>query len=325
MMIDSTSRIKTHIEERRPQGLAKAITLIESTRKEDRIEAEQLIESLMKKTGQSLRIGISGIPGVGKSTFIEFFGMHLIKQGLRVAVLAVDPSSPVTGGSILGDKTRMTQLAISEHAFIRPSPSSGFLGGVARRTRESILLCEACGYDVVIVETVGVGQSEITVASMVDFFVTLHMPHTGDELQGIKKGVLEIADMVLVTKADGPTLSSAQLAKSDIQRAFSLVRASGDDLPQVLLVSSTEGTGIADAWNTMHQIAERRKISGSFQSRRKSQQQSWLNQEIENHLRDFLHSKKNYSTAYQKATIAVESQMKPASTAAKELVESLIK
>ena len=313
------------IEDKHLQGLPKAITLVESTRSEHRIEAELLLESLMAKTGNSLRIGISGIPGVGKSTFIEAFGLHLIDLQHRVAVLAVDPSSPVTGGSILGDKTRMNQLSLSEHAFIRPSPSNGFLGGVARRTRESILLCEAAGYDIVIVETVGVGQSEITVASMVDVFVTLHMPHTGDELQGIKKGVLEIADMVIITKADGVTLSSAELAKSDIQRAFSLVRSSGDEAPQVHLVSSTSGLGISEVWNSMENLARQRNSSGSFQSRRLSQQRSWLNQEIDQYLRDFLHNKNGYDSVYQEAVKTTELQVKPASIAARELVESLIK
>lgn len=321
----SADKIQLLLSEQSPQGLPKAITLIESSRKDHRVEAEKLLAALMPKTGKAIRIGISGIPGVGKSTFIEAFGLHLIREGHSVAVLAIDPSSPVTGGSILGDKTRMNELAMSEHAFIRPSPANGSLGGVARRTRESVLLCEAAGYDVVIVETVGVGQSEITVASMVDLFVTLHMPHTGDELQGIKKGVMEIADMVIVTKADGPTLLSAELAKTEIQRAFSLVRSSSEDLPQVLLVSSTEKIGIAEVWEAISNVVERRKLSGTHQSRRLSQQLAWLNQEIETYLKDFLQQKEGYDNAYKKASKEASSQMKPASIAARELIESLIK
>lgn len=324
-MTVSATKIKSLIEEKNPLGLPKAITLVESTKPEHRVEAEKLLEALMPKTGKSLRIGISGIPGVGKSTFIEAFGLHLIGKGHRVAVLAVDPSSPVTGGSILGDKTRMNQLAMSENAFIRPSPSDGSLGGVARRTRESILLCEAAGFDIVLVETVGVGQSEITVASMVDLFVALHMPHTGDELQGIKKGVMEIADMVLITKADGPTLRSAELARADIQRAFSLVRASETELPSVLLISSTEGSGITEAWQNMTELASKRKKMSSFESRRHSQQLAWLDQEINHQLRAFLHEQKDYENAYKDAAEKVKVAAKPASLAARELIKKLIK
>ncbi len=317
--------IKSMIEQRHPQGLPKAITLIESTRADHRKDAESLLESLMPSTGKSIRIGISGIPGVGKSTFIESFGLLLIKAGYRVAVLAVDPSSPVTGGSILGDKTRMNELAMSENAFIRPSPSSGSLGGVARHTRECILLCEAAGFDIVIVETVGVGQSEITVASMVDLFIPLHMPHTGDELQGIKKGVLEVADMVIVTKADGPTRTSAELAKADIQRAFSLVRATGELTPQVLLVSSTERVGIPEAWEAMKSFCEILKKTGQFERRRESQQVSWLDQEIDMYLRDFLRARAGYQAAYDQARVAATSLRIPASISAKRLVEDLLR
>lgn len=321
----NADKIHSLLSQKSPQGLPKAITLIESSRRDHRIEAEKLLTALMPKTGESVRVGISGIPGVGKSTFIEAFGLHLIREGHRVAVLAIDPSSPVTGGSILGDKTRMNELSTSENAFIRPSPAAGAHGGVARHTRESILLCEAAGYDVVIVETVGVGQSEITVASMVDIFVALHMPHTGDELQGIKKGVMEIADIVIVTKADGPTLQSAELAKADIQRAFSLVRAASEDMPQVLLVSSTEKGGISEAWNAMSHLVKHRTASGSFQNRRSSQQLAWLNQEIEDYLKDFLEQKEGYADSYKNAAKAASSHSKPASVAARELIESLLK
>ncbi|MFZ5603690.1 MAG: methylmalonyl Co-A mutase-associated GTPase MeaB, partial [Pseudomonadota bacterium] len=205
------------------RALAKAITLTESKLDSHRQEAQQLLESLLPHTGNSIRIGITGIPGVGKSTFIEAFGLHLIRAGKKVAVLAVDPSSPITGGSILGDKTRMEVLSQQENAFIRPSPSGGALGGVAQKTRESMLLCEAAGYDVILVETVGVGQSEYEVASMVDFFLVLMLPNAGDELQGIKKGILELADAIVINKADGAARAMADQARHHYNNALSIL------------------------------------------------------------------------------------------------------
>jgi LAO/AO transport system kinase len=216
-------------------------------------------------------------------------------------------------------------LSMAPEAFVRPSPSAGSLGGVARRTRECILLCEAAGYDVVIVETVGVGQSEISVASMVDVFVPLHMPHTGDELQGIKKGVMELADMVIVSKADGPTLTSAQLAQGDLQRAFSLVRASDEVVPNVMLVSSTEGVGILEVWNHVEALAKHRNETGNFQKRRMSQQTSWLEQEVDSYLREFLQRRGGFDAAYSMAKNEVATLCAPASIAARRLVESLIR
>src|SRR5690606_14799841 len=232
--------------------LAKTITLLESRRPDLAAIGQAVLEELVAETGSAVRIGITGTPGVGKSSFIETFGLHLIEQGRRVAVLAVDPSSLRSGGSILGDKTRMERLAADERAFIRPSPSGGSLGGVAHRTRETLLLCEAAGFDVVIVETVGVGQSEAAVASMVDFFGVLLQPGAGDELQGMKKGVLELADALVVNKADGELLPAAKRARVEYQHALALLRpASPHWRPPVLLASAATGDGIARVWETV--------------------------------------------------------------------------
>lgn len=220
--------------------LAKAITLIESSREEDQSQAQELLKAILPKSGKSFRIGITGVPGVGKSTFIEAFGQLLIQNNYKVAVLAIDPSSPVSGGSILGDKTRMDKLSQSELSFIRPSPSRCFLGGVAQKTRESILLCEAAGYDFILVETVGVGQSEYEVADMVDFFMILMLPGAGDELQGIKKGILELADAIIINKADGENLTSAKVAKSHYENALHLLDR-GDKNTIVEICSSLSG------------------------------------------------------------------------------------
>ncbi len=231
------------------RALAQAITLIESTRADHRAMADRLLAALLPDAGRSIRLGISGVPGVGKSTFIEAFGLSLLAAGHRVAVLAVDPSSQRTGGSILGDKTRMTDLARDVRAFIRPSPSGGTLGGVARRTREAILLCEAAGFDVILVETVGVGQSETSVAAMVDLFCLLLLPSAGDELQGIKKGIVELADLILVNKADGATRPMALTAVADYRSALRLLRpVHAAWQPEVLPVSALSGEGLAQAW-----------------------------------------------------------------------------
>jgi LAO/AO transport system kinase len=204
--------------------LGKAITLIESSRDEDKIASQELLKKILPHTGKSFRLGITGVPGVGKSTFIESFGQHLIKRNHKVAVLAIDPSSPISGGSILGDKTRMERLSQEENAFIRPSPSQGFLGGVAQKTRETILLCEAAGYDFIIIETVGVGQSEFEVSDMVDFFMILMLPNAGDELQGIKKGILELADAIIINKADGDAVNLAKQSLAQYNSALELFR-----------------------------------------------------------------------------------------------------
>ena len=259
------------------RALAKAITLVESGRKDHQEEAQRLLEQLLPETGQAARVGITGVPGVGKSTFIEAFGLHLIGRGKRVAVLAVDPSSSRSGGSILGDKTRMQRLSAAPEAFIRPSPSGGSLGGVARRTREALLVCEAAGFDVVIVETVGVGQSEVTVASMVDFFLVLMLPGAGDELQGIKKGILEIADALAVNKADGDNLARATRAVADLNAALRFFRhASPHWEPPVLTVSAVEERGMDEVWDAVERHRAALGASGELVKKRRTQQQAWL-------------------------------------------------
>jgi LAO/AO transport system kinase len=263
------------------RALARAITLVESTRPEHRADAEALIEAILPRSGKAVRIGISGPPGVGKSTFIEVFGLHLTALGLDVAVLAVDPSSARTGGSILGDKTRMERLARDPKAFIRPSPSGGELGGVARRTREAMLLCEAAGADVVIIETVGVGQSELAVADLVDLFVLLASPSGGDDLQGIKRGIMELADLVVVTKADGELANAANHAAADLRRAVHLLRPKHEGLTtEVLLVSSPAGTGIAEVWDAVTVAHEHLRTTDLLTRLRAGQATAWLWDEI---------------------------------------------
>jgi LAO/AO transport system kinase len=259
------------------RAIARTITLLESTRADHAESGQEILDALVPETGGSVRVGITGPPGVGKSTFIEALGLHLVERGHRVAVLAVDPSSPVTGGSILGDKTRMERLAQCEAAFIRPSPSGGSLGGVAQRTRESMLVCEAAGFDVVIVETVGIGQSEVTVAGMVDFFLVLLQPGSGDELQGIKKGVLELADGLAVNKADGDGRALAERARQEHQRALSLLRPlSPSWRPQVLAVSSLTGEGIDAVWAMVLAHRETLQASGEAATRRREQTRAWM-------------------------------------------------
>jgi LAO/AO transport system kinase len=259
------------------RALAQAITLVESRRDDHRALAESLVERLLPATGRSIRIGISGVPGVGKSTFIEAFGLSLIARGHRVAVLAVDPSSRLTGGSILGDKTRMTELARAERAFIRPSPTGGTLGGVARRTRESILLCEAAGFDVILVETVGVGQSEIAVADLVDIFCLLLLPSAGDELQGIKKGIVELAELLIVNKADGGTQAAASQAVADYSAALRLIRPlSPLWRAEVLAVSSITGAGLDQVWSAIERHATAFEAAGEKRARRATQAQAAL-------------------------------------------------
>jgi LAO/AO transport system kinase len=257
-------------------ALPKAITLVESTRTDHREQAQQLLLQLMAESGDAMRVGITGVPGVGKSTTIEALGMHLIEQGHRVAVLAVDPSSTRTGGSILGDKTRMAKLAVHPDAYIRPSPTSGTLGGVARATRETIVLLEAAGFDVILVETVGVGQSEVTVANMVDTFVFLTLARTGDQLQGIKKGVLELADIVVVNKADGEHAVEAKAAARELTGAIRLIYPR-ETLwrPPVLTMSALTGDGLVELWDTVLKHREVLTAAGEFEARRRTQQVEW--------------------------------------------------
>ncbi len=261
------------------RALARAITLIESSRPDHRDRADALLEMLLPETGRSIRLGVSGSPGVGKSTFIESFGRHVIEAGHRVAVLAVDPSSKRSGGSILGDKTRMEALARDGAAFIRPSPAGSTLGGVARRTREAMLACEAAGFDVVLVETVGVGQSETAVADMVDMFLLLLLPAGGDELQGIKRGIVELADLVLVNKADGELEAQARRTAADYEAAMHLLRPSVPGwTARVQTCSALTGEGIAEAWKAVG--AFRRALGGGLEKRRTRQAKAWMWNEI---------------------------------------------
>jgi len=264
------------------RALARAITLVESTKTDDQKQSEDLLGTLLPRTGGAVRIGISGAPGVGKSTFIEAFGLHLTGQGKKVAVFAVDPSSRRGGGSILGDKTRMEKLSRDPSAYIRPSPAGTTLGGVARRTRECLLLAEAAGFDVVIVETVGVGQSETAVADMTDLFVLLASPGGGDDLQGIKRGVMELADLLIVTKADGDLMPAARRAVADYHAALHLMRPKHLGLfPKVLPVSSIEGAGIADAWAEMTAIHTALTQNGRLAALRADQARRWFWNEVQ--------------------------------------------
>ena len=261
---------------RRRRALAKAITLIESTRRDHQARAQKLLEALLPHSGNSIRVGISGVPGVGKSTFIEALGMHLIELGRRVAVLAVDPSSSLSGGAILGDKTRMERLSQREEAFIRPTPTSGSLGGVAEKTREAMLLCEAAGFDVIIVETVGVGQSETAVAGMTDVFVLLQLPNAGDELQALKKGIVELADLVVFNKADLDP-RAAEFAARQMSSALHLLRPNSPDWqPLVLKVSATLGQGIAAFWRSIEDYRRIMLAAGELAAKRRHQALDWM-------------------------------------------------
>ena len=265
------------------RALARAITLIESTRDDHRARAAALLDALPGEGREALRIGLSGTPGVGKSTFIEAFGMRLTGQGLRVAVLAVDPSSTRTGGSILGDKTRMERLSRDPRAFIRPSPSATHLGGVARRTREAVALCEGAGFDVVLIETVGVGQSETMVAGMCDLFVLLLAPAGGDELQGVKRGIMEIADLILVNKADGALEPAAVRTVADYAGALRLMRRRPQDpdgFPKAMAVSALESAGLGQAWDEMRTLADWRRAEGHWASNRATQAARWFEEQV---------------------------------------------
>ena len=312
------------------RAMAKAITLLESTRADHRLQADELLTALLPHSGGALRLGISGVPGVGKSTFIEALGLYLIELGHRVAVLAIDPSSSVSGGSILGDKTRMERLSVHERAYIRPSPSSGTLGGVAEKTREAMLVCEAAGYDIVIVETVGVGQSETAVANMTDMFCLLQLPHAGDELQAIKKGVMELADLVVINKADIDPLAATR-AQAQIQSSLRLFGQHGNPehahhdeslwQPTVVQLSALQGQGVAAFWQQVCRFRQLQTDNGRFAAKRQRQAQSWMWERIEAGLRQRFRDHPAVKAQLENTTEQVLQGRLPASTAARQLLE----
>ncbi len=311
------------------RAIAKAITLLESTRADHRARADELLNALMPHAGRSFRLGISGVPGVGKSTFIEALGLSLIEQGHRVAVLAVDPTSSVSGGSILGDKTRMERLSVQPDAYIRPSPTSGTLGGVAEMTREAMRVLEAAGFDIVIVETVGVGQSEIAVAGMTDMFVLLQLPNAGDDLQAIKKGVMELADLVAINKADLDE-AAAMRAQAHITSALRLMGLQGTRTgrtdptvwhPQVLQLSALKGTGIADFWRAVSEFRDLQTKNGRLEARRHAQDQAWMWERIEAELKQRFRQHPEVRAALPQLADAVREGRVAASVAARRLLD----
>ena len=314
------------------RAMAKAITLLESTRADHRAQADQLLTDLLPHTGKSFRLGISGVPGVGKSTFIETLGLALIAQWHRVAVLAIDPSSSVSGGSILGDKTRMEHLSVHPQAYIRPSPASGTLGGVAAKTRESMLVCEAAGYDIVIVETVGVGQSETAVAGMTDMFVLLQLPNAGDDLQAIKKGVMELADLVVINKADIDR-DAATRAQAQITSALRILGQHGrpdhahhdESLwhPQVLQLSALRGDGVDAFWQAVTRFRTLQEKSGRLAARRKQQALAWMWERIESGLKQSFRQHAGVKALLPQMTKDVEQGRVAASTAARLLLHAM--
>ena len=311
------------------RSIAKAITLLESTRPDHRAQADELLTALLPHAGNAFRLGISGVPGVGKSTFIEALGLYLIDQGHRVAVLAVDPSSSVSGGSILGDKTRMEKLSVHEKAFIRPSPSSGTLGGVAEKTRESIAVCEAAGYDVVIVETVGVGQSETAVARMTDMFVLMQLPNAGDDLQAIKKGVMELADLVVINKADIDA-AAATRAQALITSSLRLLGMHGNPEhmhhdaavwhPQAMQLSALLGTGLDQFWALVTQFKTLQTANGQVAARRQQQALAWMWERIEAGLNQTFRAQSIVQKLLPQISQKVAAGLLPASTAARHLL-----
>ena len=304
------------------RAIARTITRIESTRDTDRDLGQAILDALVSDSGRAIRVGITGPPGVGKSTFVEVLGLMLVDQGKRIAVLAVDPTSPVTGGSILGDKTRMERLAVRPEAFIRPSPSGGSLGGVAHRTREVMLLCESAGFDVVLIETVGIGQSEVAVASMVDFFLVLLQPAGGDELQGIKKGVVELADALVVNKADGATAALAERTRHDYAGALSLLRRGVEGWqPKALLASAIEARGIAEVWAAILEHRALLEATGQLESRRRDQSRAWLWKLVEEGMARAFRERPGMRAAIEREEAAVADQTRTATAAARALLE----
>lgn len=317
----STATLVEGIRAGKRGTLARGITLVESRRPADRQQAQDLLTALLPHTGGAVRIGVTGVPGVGKSTFIDAFGMLLVEQGHSVAVLAVDPSSTLSGGSILGDKTRMERLSRAEAAFIRPSPSRLSLGGVGRRTRESMLLCEAAGYDVILVETVGVGQSETVVSEMVDCFLVLMLPGAGDELQGIKKGILEIADIIAINKADGDNRARATLARREYQSALRyLQRRHPSWAPRVELISGQTGDGLPELWALVQQHRQVLTEDGTLQAQRDTQRLRWMWSTIEERLIDTFREAPQIKARLAEIEDAVRRGQTPATAAATTLL-----
>jgi LAO/AO transport system kinase len=312
------------------RAIAKAITLLESTRADHRAQADELLTDLLPHTGNSFRLAISGVPGVGKSTFIEALGLDLIGQGHRVAVLTIDPSSTVSGGSILGDKTRMEKLSVNEQAFIRPSPSSGTLGGVAEKTREAMLVCEAAGYDIVIVETVGVGQSETAAAGMTDMFVLMQLPNAGDELQAIKKGVMELADLVVINKADLDA-DAATRAQAQITSVMRMFGQHGDPHhalhnrdawhPQVIQLSALKGEGLDRFWDAVSHFRRLQTANGALATRRRSQALTWMWEQIEAGLKQDFRNDPRVRELLPALSAEVGAGRLPASAAARQLLQ----
>lgn len=312
------------------RAMAKAITLLESTRADHRAQGDELLTALLPHTGQSFRLGISGVPGVGKSTFIEALGLYLIDQGHRVAVLTIDPSSTVSGGSILGDKTRMEHLSVHEKAYIRPSPSSGTLGGVAEKTREAMLVCEAAGYDIVIVETVGVGQSETAVANMTDMFVLMQLPNAGDDLQAIKKGVMELADLVVINKADIDP-DAATRARAQITSSLRLLGLHGNPdnahhdqalwHPQVIQLSALKGEGVDGFWGAVSDYRRLQTANGRLSARRQQQARAWMWERIDAGLKQRFREHPDVKSHLSETTARVLAGELPASTAARALLD----
>ncbi|MBK6388916.1 MAG: methylmalonyl Co-A mutase-associated GTPase MeaB [Rhodoferax sp.] len=329
----SAAEIATATGGTQRRAIAKAITLLESTRPDHRAQADELLTALLPNTGKSFRLGISGVPGVGKSTFIEVLGLYLIGQGHRVAVLTIDPSSTVSGGSILGDKTRMEKLSVHERAYIRPSPSSGTLGGVAEKTREAMLVCEAAGYDIVIVETVGVGQSETAVANMTDMFVLMQLPNAGDDLQAIKKGVMELADLVVINKADIDP-DAATRARAQITSSLRLLGLHGnpenmhhDDKiwhPQVIQLSALLGQGVDTFWVAVSQFKSLQTQNGNFTHRRQHQALAWMWERIDAGLKQSFRQNPRVRELLPTLTADVTAGRIAASTAARNLLLALV-
>jgi LAO/AO transport system kinase len=319
-MMDATYYI-TGVLERKRAVIAKSITLIESALPSHQRLAQEILDGLLPHAGNAIRIGISGVPGVGKSTFIESFGMMLIEKGHRVAVLAIDPSSTRSGGSIMGDKTRMERLALEANAFIRPSPTSGTLGGVAKKTRESMIICEAAGHDVVLVETVGVGQSETAVASMVDFFLVLMLAGAGDELQGIKKGILELADAIVINKADGNNIERAKEAKNDYESALNLIESKSRvwSVP-VLTCSALTLDGLADIWKTVLDHRQKLTAAGELAEKRRHQAIDWMWSLVEDGLKDRFFKNPQIKALLPEMVTLVEKGAKSPTAAAHELL-----